>query len=582
MHALEAGAAARSAPRPASARALRRAKAAGRLAARGRPGFRAAAARTGFAYDPGQQQARALLEERLPPHLHGWYLWGPVGRGKTHLAQLLFDTLPTDRRVRFHFHDFFRDLHAEITRTRQPVREAITRTLRSARAVMFDEFHVHDVADASFLTSTLRVLEENGTLLIATSNYAPEALLPNPLFHEHALPAIALLTRGLRIVEVPAGPDHREDLHRDLREERHAQPHSGLHGGEHAPPVPSFSSGSWRVIDPEEPAAASGSFPPDTFTFHELCERPVGPHQYLALAERLAAVRVVEVPDLARAGRDPLQRFATLVDVLHDRQVPLHVTSSAAPDRMLSAAEPPLDAARTVSRLRSLRRRGRMVSMTAPQHPASPDQPAPSPTPAPPLTAAQIVAHIRFVQPGIDKTSALMLLYFVSGWLEAWHEAPVVDSRFEAWEYGPTDPQAHAEFSSTFPQRLKRGDEDAEVMLTLEVDAVIRWGLGEAAGQRTAAPSSVLIGRARATSAYAETVARADEPPAFASGPEIPPGLLRDCFRELARAVPTGEADGPERPAAEALAEHRRQVQARSLRNQLAERFDTGPGLSPA
>lgn len=202
----------------------------------------------------------------------------------------------------------------------------------------------------------------------------------------------------------------------------------------------------------------------------------------------------------------------------------------------------------------------------------------------PGLTAQQIIAHIRFVQPGIDKTSALLLLYFTAGWLEAWHEEPVVAGRFEAWEYGPTDPEAHAAFSTTLPRRLRLGEEDEAVLLGLEIDAVLAWGLGDAAGRRTAAPSSALIRTARATPAYADTAGEAsgESRPAFASGPAIPADRVRETFRELARAVAAGEAEGPERPGAEALAEHRRQAQARSLRNQVAARFDTGPGLSPA
>lgn len=208
---------------------------------------------------------------------------------------------------------------------------------------------------------------------------------------------------------------------------------------------------------------------------------------------------------------------------------------------------------------------------------------SPQPAPEQRLSPAQIVSHIRFAQPGIDKTSALILLYFVSGWLAAWHDTPVVTSRFEAWEYGPTDPEAHTSFSATFPQRLRLGDDDEAVLLILEVDAVITWGLGDAARQRTAAPSSALIRASRDTSAYVRAVAAGAEcEPAFASGPVIPAELLRESFRELARAVRAGEADGPERPGAEALAEHRRQAQARALRKQLTERFDTGPGLSPA
>ena len=199
------------------------------------------------------------------------------------------------------------------------------------------------------------------------------------------------------------------------------------------------------------------------------------------------------------------------------------------------------------------------ASPTAPQHT---------------LTAAQVVAHARFSEPGLDKSSAMMLLYFTAGWLEAWHGRPVVDAHFEAWQHGPTDPAAHAAFADTYPKRLRLPDDQ---MLELGVEAVVHWGLGGKPGQRGTVHSSGLINAAKATRAYAEAATTGK--PAFASGPEIPAGLIRDTFRELAEAVAAGDADGPAQPGEEERAEAARQAEAKRLRAQLAERFDTGANL---
>lgn len=199
------------------------------------------------------------------------------------------------------------------------------------------------------------------------------------------------------------------------------------------------------------------------------------------------------------------------------------------------------------------------ASPTAPQHT---------------LTAAQVVAHARFSEPGIDKSSAMMLLYFTAGWLEAWHGRPVVDAHFEAWQHGPTDPAAHAAFADTFPQRLRLPDDQ---MLELAVEAVVHWGLGGKPGQRGTVHSSGLINAAKDTRAYREAAQTGR--PAFASGPPIPAALLTDTFRDLAEDASAGEADGPTQPGEEEKAEADRQAEAKRLRAQLAERFDTGPTL---
>ena len=190
------------------------------------------------------------------------------------------------------------------------------------------------------------------------------------------------------------------------------------------------------------------------------------------------------------------------------------------------------------------------------------------------LTAAQVIAHARFSEPGIDKSSAMMLLFFVTGWLEAWNGRSVVEARFEAWQHGPTDPAAHAHFAETLPKRLRLPDDQ---MMGLQVDAVVNWGLGGKPGQRGPVHSSALINAAKGTRAYAEAAATGK--PAFASGPEIPAQLVTEAFRALAEAVASGEADGPSQPGEEEKAEADRQAEAKRLRAQLAERFDTGTGL---
>ncbi|MGD9430819.1 cell division protein ZapE [Arthrobacter russicus] len=151
-----------------------------RLAVSTSPLFQLAVAASGIAFDDAQ---RAAIVRLSAPPIHGFYLWGAVGRGKSMLSDLYYDAVPTARKRRFHFHSFFRELQTEIAATRQPVENSISRILGSARVVLFDEFHVHDVADAVYLTKTLDALMQQGVLVLATSNYAPDELMPNPLFH---------------------------------------------------------------------------------------------------------------------------------------------------------------------------------------------------------------------------------------------------------------------------------------------------------------------------------------------------------------------------------------------------------------
>jgi cell division protein ZapE len=301
---------------------------------------------SGLSLDAAQQ---AAVETLSRPSRRGYYLWGPVGRGKTVLAEEYLAAVPEGTARRFHFHGFFRDLQREIFGSGATLSVAIGRLMGPARAVLFDEFHVHDVADAVYLTAVLRWLQDERVLLLATSNYAPADLLPDPLHHHRFLPAIALIEEQLTVVPLGAGTDYRVDPQRA---------------------VVGFAAGTWRVGASDAAVAGpvvldAGGIPLRTvsvdeeravLTFEQLCEQPVGAGQYLWLADQFRRVAVLDVPDPARIRREPLLRLGILVDILHDRDVTLDVTAGGAPERVLDAAAPPRDAARAVSRLSLLRR----------------------------------------------------------------------------------------------------------------------------------------------------------------------------------------------------------------------------------
>lgn len=318
-----------------------------RIAVATSPLFEHAALGSGMAFDDAQRAAIARLSD---PPVHGFYLWGAVGRGKSMLSDLYFDAAPTARKRRLHFHSFFRELQSEMAATRLSVEKSITRIIGPARVVLFDEFHVHDVADAVYLTKTLDALIHRNVLVLATSNYAPDDLMPNPLFHDRFLPAIMLVHSRFEVISIGPGLDYRTMAT--------AQGHNG------------FRAGQWRIAHGFSPVAAHSRVEltindlpvhavatdrgTATFTFAELCGRPLGTREYLRLAEDFGRIGLIAVPDLALADREPLMRLCNLIDVLYDRDRQLDVESAAAPERMRDASRPPDDAARTLSRLATL------------------------------------------------------------------------------------------------------------------------------------------------------------------------------------------------------------------------------------
>jgi len=296
--------------------------------------------------DAAQQEAASAL---AAPHRHGAYLWGPVGRGKSLLAEAYFAALPTRRKRRVHFHDFFLELQSALGARRVPLDRALNRLIGGSRAILFDEFHVHDVADAVYLTATLRHLIDRDVLLIATSNDPPGELMPG-LWHEHFVPAIRLIEQHLDVIEVADGTDYR-----------------GV--GSKIRSATGFSAGSWALSPTRAPSPAiemttengivltvrERSAERITATFEDLCGAPLGTPQYLWLADRTTALTLLDVPDLRTMHRDALLRFCHLIDVLYDRDIRLDVHARALPERPLDTAVPARSLERALSRISALR-----------------------------------------------------------------------------------------------------------------------------------------------------------------------------------------------------------------------------------
>ena len=288
--------------------------------------LRAHVSSSGYELDDAQLEAIARLEE-LGERRRGVYLHGPVGRGKSFLADAFFDALPVKRKRRVHFHSFFQELHARISERlheRGAVAKAVDELIGRAEVLAFDEFHLHDIGDAMLMTRLLEALVKQKVMVVATSNYPPDGLLPNPLYHDHFLPGIALVKELMDVVELKGGIDYRY-----------------LHGR----PRSRFETGELRTEAPL----------PDTtgrqvwFDFGDLCEKPTSTHDYLALAETYDDWVITAVPRLETCDREAQQRFANVVDVLVDKDVRLTLVSDHPLREIVGGSA--LDLARTASRL---------------------------------------------------------------------------------------------------------------------------------------------------------------------------------------------------------------------------------------
>ena len=289
----------------------------------------------------------------------GLYLWGPVGRGKSMLMDLFFAAGPVARRRRVHFHAFMVDVHNRMERerrahSRQPILRVADAIAREAALLCFDEFQVNDIADAMILERLFRALSDAGTIVVATSNRHPERLYENGLQRDRFLPFIALLQQRLDVVALDSGRDYR--LARMIGRDTYFQP---LGERAHRKLAAAFAEltegmpvGSETLTVMARPLVVPRVADNVAwFTFEELCVRPLSAVDYLALADRFAAVLVEGIPRLPPARRNEAQRFHILIDTLYEARTLLIASAAVPPQEIYVEGDGSFEFQRTVSRL---------------------------------------------------------------------------------------------------------------------------------------------------------------------------------------------------------------------------------------
>ncbi|MGF7208664.1 cell division protein ZapE [Skermanella aerolata] len=317
-------------------------------------------------------RARFGLTRRPDPAPQGLYIYGDVGRGKSMLMDLFYETAPVEHRRRVHFHAFMIEVHERLHQHRQAAKEAAKETDSGkktgdesipdlARAIAdeawllcFDEFHVTDIADAMILGRLFTALFDLGVVVVATSNWPPDDLYKDGLQRDLFLPFIRLLKERVDIVELSGPTDYRRD--RLKGSQVYYYPHGPATERalrdlfdtltEGSPSTHCSLTAQGRKVD--IPKAARGVA---WFSFHELCARPLGAGDYLAIATHFHTVIIDRVPKLTEAQRNEAKRLMTLIDSLYEHKVKTIISAQCPPDAIYNEGLHAFEFQRTVSRL---------------------------------------------------------------------------------------------------------------------------------------------------------------------------------------------------------------------------------------
>jgi cell division protein ZapE len=300
----------------------------------------------------------------------GLYLHGPVGCGKSMLMDLFHAHAPLAAKRRVHFHAFMLEVHQRLHEQRragggeEPIAPVARALAADARLLCFDEFTVFNIADAMILGRLFESLLERGVVVVATSNLPPERLYEGGLNRDRFLPFIDILKDRLEVVALESIDYRRARLrdmalyHHPLGPETDARLEAAFAAltDDAAGEPEELAVGSRRLVVPR---AAKGVA---WFGFAELCERPLGAADYLALTDRYDTLILNGVPVLTPDRRNEARRLITLVDALYERRIKLVIGAAAPADGLYAAGEGAFEFQRTASRLAEMQSRAYIAS----------------------------------------------------------------------------------------------------------------------------------------------------------------------------------------------------------------------------
>ncbi|QQG46890.1 MAG: AFG1 family ATPase [Candidatus Azosocius agrarius] len=286
------------------------------------------------------------------------YLWGDVGRGKTYLVNLFFETLTIKNKLRLHFHSFMYRIHNElsfVSGSIDPLDVVAKRLSLEYKIICLDEFFVSDIADAMLLGRLIEKLLFYKVYFVINSNLPPEKLYENGLQRQHFIKTIELIKLKFIIINIDNFVDYRVKMLKD--------------------------AGVYHKIDEDNidrkllnlfiKLSSSNELIKNStisilnrninfiflsgdviwFDFHQLCSLPRSQNDYIEIAKIYHTVFITNIPILHEVSDSQVRRFIALIDEFYDRNVKIVITTFVDIENIYSFYQFELEFKRTLSRL---------------------------------------------------------------------------------------------------------------------------------------------------------------------------------------------------------------------------------------
>lgn len=307
-----------------------------------------------------------FLKEKIDAGEQGLYLYGGVGRGKSMLMDMFYETLDIEKKRRIHFHEFMVETHDYMHKRRMDAGDkGVEKILpdyakeiaASVKVLCFDEFHIRDIADAMILGRLFQALFDEGLYIITTSNVAPDGLYKDGLQRERFLPFIDLIKHHLITLFLDSPTDHRKTVL--LQTETYFYPLSSktdkaldtlfLDLAEHDELTPIKISVKGREIPILGTKDGVGRA-----DFISLCEKPLGAEDYIKIADKFHTLFIEHIPKMNYDRRNEAKRFILLIDALYEAKTKVIFSADAPIDKLYRGDDHKFEFDRTISRIHEM------------------------------------------------------------------------------------------------------------------------------------------------------------------------------------------------------------------------------------
>ena len=293
--------------------------------------------------------------------IQGLYLYGGVGRGKSMLMDLFFDSAPIAKKRRVHFHAFMQEVHGGIAAARKsyqkdPIEPVAERIADEATLLCFDELQIGDITDAMIVGRLFDKLFSRGVVIVSTSNRHPDDLYKDGLNRQLFLPFIERIKERLEVFHLVSKTDYRQNRLAGGKVYFTPLNTSTQQDMDKAWEAYALCKGKPLVLNvhgrtttiPQHCEGVGRS------SFAAFCEQPLGAADYLAISEAVAVLLLDDIPELSREQAGPAKRFVTLVDALYEAKVKLICSAAAEPEKLFAQGDGAFEFERTASRLREM------------------------------------------------------------------------------------------------------------------------------------------------------------------------------------------------------------------------------------